>query len=81
MKRRPAIRYFLALTRTAPNFHVFESFLMLSNVSKLLCDQLLMILLVQLVSDMSLHQVICIFISRRYTENFPMQRTVNLKSM
>jgi len=39
------------------NILAFESFLILSNVSKLLCDQPLMILQVQLMSDVSLHKV------------------------
>ena len=52
-----AIQCPLALTRTAPNVLAFESFLMLSNISELLCEQLLMILQVQLAPDMSLHEV------------------------
>ena len=52
-----AVWSLLALTHTAPNVLAFESFLMLSNVSKLLCNQLLMILQVQLTPDMSIHEV------------------------
>ena len=51
------IRRLLASTRTASNILTFKSFLKLSNVPKLLYDQLLMILLVQLAPDMSLHEV------------------------
>ena len=50
--------YVFASTHMAPKFPDFESFLMLSNVSKLVCDQLLTILQVQLVHDVSLHQVV-----------------------
>ena len=41
-------------SRTAPNFLAFESFLMFSNVLKLLCDQLRLILLTP---NMSLHEI------------------------
>ena len=44
-------------TYMAPNFFGFESFLILSNITKLLCDQLLMILQVQIAPDLSLHEV------------------------
>ena len=44
-----------ALTPTAPDFFAVESFLILPNITKLLCDRLLMILQVQLASDVSFH--------------------------
>ena len=43
-----AARRLLTSTRTPSNVLAIESFLMLSNVSKLLCNQFLMILQVQL---------------------------------
>ena len=52
-----AIRHLSASTCTAPNVLTFELFLMLSSILKLLCHHLLMILQVQLVPDMSLHEV------------------------
>jgi len=54
---KDAVRCFSASTRMASNVFASESFLILSNVSKLLCDQLLIILQVQLASDMSIHEV------------------------
>jgi len=45
---KDAVRRLWASTRTTPNVLAFESFLILSNVSKLLCDQFLMIPQVQL---------------------------------
>ena len=50
------VSLFLASTWTVLNVRAFESFLMLSNVSKLLCDQILMIMQVQLTPDMSIHE-------------------------
>ena len=47
-----------ASTRMAPNFLAFEPFLMPSDVSKLLCDQLLIIQQVLLVRNTSLCEVI-----------------------
>ena len=52
-----AVQRFSTSTRTAPNVLAFESFLMLPNVSKLLFDQHLVILLAQIAPDMSLHEV------------------------
>ena len=46
-----------ALTRTAPNGLALESLVILLNFPKLLCDQLLMILQVQLAPVMSVHEV------------------------
>ena len=51
------IQCFSASTCTALNVLTFEPFLMLSNVPELLCDQLLMILQVELAPDMIFHEV------------------------
>ena len=50
------IQCLLASIHKEPNVLAFE-FLMLSNISKLLCEQLLIILRVQFEPDMSLHEV------------------------
>ena len=47
-----------ASTYRTPDVNTFGSFLMRSKVSKLSCNQLLMILQVQLAPDTSLHEVI-----------------------
>ena len=53
-----AVQHLSASTRTLPNLLASESVLTFSNASKLLCDQLLMILQVQLAPDMILQEVI-----------------------
>jgi len=54
---KDAIRRFSVSTCTAPNVLAYESFLILSKILKVLCDQLLMILQVQVASDINLHEV------------------------